>query len=130
MGSQARDKYSSVGLTSEVYAVLLTSLLHSPRFLRRNPSVLDALAATVSMCLCQLRSSLMVTPEIFPAVDHFHCVTVEAVCSLYLVALVGNDADDLAFLRMELHLPCLFLFLQGLKISLDYSASASYLMSL
>ena len=58
--------------------------------------------------------------EIFPTVEHFQCLTVEAVCSLYLVALVGNDADDLAFLRVELHLPRLFPFLQGLKISLDW----------
>ena len=57
--------------------------------------------------------------EIFPAVDHFQCLTVAAVCSLYLVVLVGNDADDLTFLRVELHLPCLFPFLQCLKISLN-----------
>ena len=61
MGSKAGDAYSSVGLTSEVYAVVhFTSLVHSPRFLCRNPSVLNALAATVSTCLCQPRSLLMV----------------------------------------------------------------------
>ena len=57
--------------------------------------------------------------KIIPTVNHFQCVTVEAVLSLYLMAFVVNDANDLAFLRVELHLACLCLFLQGLKISLQ-----------
>ena len=46
--------------------VLLTSLVHCPRFRGRNPRVLDALDATASTCLCQLKSSLMVRPRYFP----------------------------------------------------------------
>ena len=41
-------------------------MVHSPRFRRRNPRVVVALAATASTCLCQLRSSLMVTTRYFP----------------------------------------------------------------
>ena len=47
---------------NEVYAAFFTSVVHSPRFHRTLVCVLDVLAATVSTCLCQLRSSLMVIP--------------------------------------------------------------------
>ena len=43
----------------------------------------------------------------------------EPVFSVSLVSFVDDDADDLAFLRVELHLPLSFPFLQGLKNLLD-----------
>ena len=52
--------------------------------------------------------------EILSAVNNFKSVTMEHVFCVCLVSLVGDDADDLAFLRVELHLPLSFPFLQGL----------------
>ena len=39
--------------------------------------------------------------------------------SVSLVSFVGDDGDDLAFLRVELNLLLSFTFLQGLTILLD-----------
>ena len=57
--------------------------------------------------------------EILSAVNNFRSVTMEPIFSMSLVSFIGDDADDLAFLRVELHLQISFPFLQGLKILLD-----------
>ena len=62
-GSHTVEEYSRVGLTMVVYDVAFTCLLHSPRLRRINPRVLLALLVVMSTCLCQVRSSLNVTPR-------------------------------------------------------------------
>ena len=57
--------------------------------------------------------------KIFTAVNNFDCVTMEPVFSISFIVFISNDADDLAFLRVELHLPCSLPFLQGLQILVD-----------
>ena len=98
--------------------MLLTSFVHCPRFRRRNPRVLDALAATESICLCQLKSSYG-KAKILSIVNSFKDVTMEPVNGVSLVSFVGVDMNDLTFFWMELHLPLSFQFLQIKKILLD-----------
>ena len=101
--------------------MLLTSLVHCPRFRRSNPRVLDAFTVTTSTCLCQLTSSVVTDgkAEILSTVNSFKGVTMELVYGVSLVTFVGADVNDLAFLWVELHLPLSFLFLQSKKILLD-----------
>jgi hypothetical protein len=49
-------QYSCV-ITREMYAVRLQSMGQVRRFLRRNPSVCDALLVMFVMCMVQFRSS-------------------------------------------------------------------------
>ena len=62
--------------------------------------------------------------EILPTVQYLQCVSMGLVNQLSLEAFVGIDSNDLAFLRVDLHLPHLFLlfkhlvFLQSLCISI------------
>ena len=95
-GSHTVDAYSTIGLTSELYAFCFVVVDPKFRFLRRNPSVLLALPHMLLMWLVQRRSDVMRRPRYFALFTDFRVWP----CSLY------SNLMGLAFLLMvsTLHL--------------------------
>ena len=61
--SHTVDAYSTIGLTSELYAFCFVVVVPMFRFLRRNPSVLLALPHMLLMWFVQRRSDVMRQPR-------------------------------------------------------------------
>ena len=89
-GSHTVDAYSTIGLTSELYAFCFVIVVPMFRFLRRNPSVLLALSHMLLMWFVQRRSDVMRQPRYFALFTDFRVWP----CSLY------SNLMGLAFLLM------------------------------
>ena len=95
-GSHTVDAYSTIGLTSELYAFCFVVVDPMFRFLCRNPSVLLALPNMLLIWFVQQRSDVMRQPRYFALFTDFRVWP----CSLY------SNLMGLAFLLMvsTLHL--------------------------
>ena len=60
-----------------------------------------------------------VDAQVFVGIFCFQCLTMERIVGCYgFPSLVGHDPDDVAFARVEVHLPGVFPLFQGVKVLL------------
>ena len=103
-GSHTGEQYSSMGLTSPLYAVSFTWVRLIGRFLRRKANCLLALWHVLFMWFAQVRLGRKFNAEVGSTIDTLQYLVVERILVKHLFLLPG-DSNRATFSGIERHAP-------------------------